>query len=381
MCIVWVIYCNFIHNRLRFTLVMKIALVHDDLVQWGGAEKVLGAISDMYPQAPIYTSVFDQNNQLLVERFKGKKIITSFIQKIPGWRSLYRPLLPLYPLAFESFDLSGFDLVISQTTKFAKSIITQSQTKHLCIIHTPPRFLWHLPSDKTALWMQPFLSYLRLYDQISANRVDHFIAGSYNAQQRVKKIYQTDASVLQPFVDQSLAKIADPFDGGYYLLIARFNQYKNVDLVVKAFNENGQRLKIIGSGPQAASLKRLAKSNISFYERVSDLALASFLAGCKGLIVAAEEDFGMTALEAQSFGKGVIAYGFGGAKETVVPGKTGVYFKKLTVASLQQAIEMFETIDINPLACHKQADSFSLAKFEANLKNIVERISNTTNVK
>jgi glycosyltransferase involved in cell wall biosynthesis len=368
------IYCNLILNRLRFTLAMKIALVHDDLVQWGGAEKVLGAISDMYPDAPIFTSVFDESNPLLRARFKGKRIITSFIQKIPGWRSFYRPLLPLYPLAFESFDFSEYDLVISQTTKFAKSIITKPETLHLCIIHTPPRFLWHLPSDKTSYWLQPFLSCLRVYDQISATRVDHFIAGSYNAQQRVQKIYHTDASVLQPFVDQSLSKMVTPFDGGYYLLIARFNQYKNVHLVVKAFNENGKILKIVGSGPQAGYLKSLAKRNISFYERVSDLALASLLAGCKGLVVAAEEDFGMTALEAQSFGKGVIAYGFGGAKETVLPGKTGVYFKELNVASLQQALEMYETIDIDPSACHKQADAFSLAKFESKLKNIIDKL-------
>src|SRR5690349_12927575 len=123
---------------------MKIALVHDDLVQWGGAEKVLLAISNIYPEAPIYTSVFDRSNKLIAEKFKDKKIITSFMQKIPGWRSLYRPLLPLYPIAFEQFDFSEYDLVISQTTKFAKAIITKPQTTHICLIHTPPRFLWHL---------------------------------------------------------------------------------------------------------------------------------------------------------------------------------------------------------------------------------------------
>jgi glycosyltransferase involved in cell wall biosynthesis len=334
----------------------------------------------MYPDAPIYTSVYDSNNQLLENRFKGKRIITSYLQKIPGWKSLYRMMLPLYPMAFESFDLSEYDLVISQTTKFAKSIVTKPETTHLCIIHTPPRFLWHFPSDKTGWWIQPFLSWLRIYDQISARRVDHFIAGSYNCQERVRKIYQVESFVLQPFVDQTLSTLAKPFKGEYYLLIARLNQYKNADLVVKAFNENGKALKIVGCGPESDRLKRLAKANISFYEKVSDPALASFLAGCKGLIVAAEEDFGMTALEAQSFGKGVIAYAKGGSRETVIPGKTGIYFKELKTESLLQAVEMFETIEIDSEACIKQAQAFSLAKFEAKLKNIVERMSNTTSV-
>lgn len=355
-------------------MAMKVALVHDDLVQWGGAEKVLAAISEMFPEAPIYTSVWDKKNQLLNQHFAGKKIITSFIQKIPGWRSWYRPLLPLYPIAFEQFDFSEYDLVISQTTKFAKVVITKPQTKHLCIIHTPPRFLWHLPADISTWWMQPLFSKLRIYDQITARRVDHYAAGSYNCQERVRKIYQMDSSVLQPFVDEKLLKLAKPFNGDYYLLVARLNPYKNVELVVKTFNSNGLSLKIVGSGPELGKLQRLAKKNIQFYEKVSDNALASFLAGCKGLIVAAEEDFGMSALEAQLFGKGVVAYGKGGARETVIDGKTGVYFQQQEVASLQQALDIYETLDISPENCQKQALTFSLAKFEANLKNIVEKV-------
>lgn len=353
---------------------MKVALVHDDLVQWGGAEKVLSVLAEIFPEAPIYTSVFDQNNPLIKEKFKNKQIITSFIQKIPGWRSFYRPLLPLYPIAFEQFDFTNYDLVISQTTKFAKAIITKPETTHVCIIHTPPRFLWHLPADKTPFWMQPLLSYLRVYDQVSSRRVDHFIAGSYNCQERLQKIYHLDSDVLQPFVDSKLSKMVSSFDGGYYLMVARLNEYKNGELVVKTFNHNKLPLKIVGSGPQSGKLQRIAKSNIQFFENVSDSALASFLSGCKGLIVAAEEDFGMSALEAQLFGKGVIAYGQGGSKETVLDGKTGVYFMNQTTESLQGAIDTFENSDINPLNCKKQAESFSLAKFKSNLKNILEDI-------
>jgi glycosyltransferase involved in cell wall biosynthesis len=360
---------------------MRVALVHDDLVQWGGAEKVLVALTEVFPDAPIFTSVFDRNNQLITSKFSNKKIITSFIQKIPGWRSLYRPLLPLYPLAFEQFDFTEYDLVISQTTKFAKAIITKPETKHICIIHTPPRFLWHLPSDKNPFWLQPFLSYLRVFDQIVSKRVDHFIAGSYNCQERLKKFYKTDSFVLQPFVDVKFLEMATPFDGGYYLMVARLNEYKNAELVIKTFNQNKFPLKIVGSGPQLGRLKRMVKGNVQFYEKIAEPTLASFFAGCKGLIVAAEEDFGMSALEAQLFGKGVIAYGYGGSKETVISGKTGVYFKEQTMDSLQNAIDLYETLVIDPATCQKQAESFSLAKFKSNLKNIVERISNTTNVK
>lgn len=353
---------------------MRIALVHDDLVQWGGAEKVLLAISEMFPEAPIYTSVFDKNNPLIADKFKNKKIRTSFLQKIPGWRSLYRPLLPLYPLAFEQFDFSSYDLVISQTTKFAKAIITQPKTKHLCIIHTPPRFLWHLPSDKSQWILQPFLSYLRIYDQIVARRVDHYAAGSYNCQERLWKIYQTESDVLQPFVDETLSQKAAPFEGGYYLFIARLNEYKKAELVVKTFNHNGRVLKIVGSGPQENKLKRLARQNIQFYAKISDQMLASLLAGCKGLIVAAEEDFGLTALEAQLFGKGVIAYGKGGTTETVINGKTGVYFMEQTCESLQNGIVEYEKLEIDPTVCRRQAKAFSLAKFQVNLKNIVDKL-------
>lgn len=354
---------------------MKVALVHDDLVQWGGAEKVLLEVSNIFPDAPIYTSVFDQANLLIADKFKNKKIITSFMQKIPGWRSLYRPLLPLYPLAFEQFDFSEFDLVISQTTKFAKAIITKPETIHICLIHTPPRFLWHLPADRYSWLLEPLFSWMRFYDQLTSQRVDHFIAGSFNCQQRVSKIYQKDSIVLQPFVDEKIAEGMTSFDGGYYLLIARLNSYKNVKLVVETFNKNGKNLKIVGRGPEGNKLKKLAKNNITFYEGVTDQLIRSFLAGCSGLIVSAEEDFGMTALEAQIFGKGVIAYGYGGSLETVINGKTGTYFKELTVKSLQLAVEEFEKNPVNPVECIKNVQKFTLAKFNINLKNILNKIT------
>ncbi len=277
---------------------VKIAIVHDDMVQWGGAERMLLAISELFPEAPIYTSVFDKENKLLKKHFAGKKIITSFIQKIPGWRKFYRELFFLYPLAFENFDFSEYDLVISQTTRFAKSVITKPGTKHICYCHTPPRFLWGYSGEKIPKILDPILSLLRIYDVISAKRVNQFLAGSKNAQRRIKKVYHEESEVLYPFVDLERFKGLDIKDGDYYLLISRLNAYKRVDLAVDVFNANGKKLKIIGTGPLYNDLKSKAHSNILFLGNVSEEELLQELAGSKALLVLAEEDFGLTPLEA-----------------------------------------------------------------------------------
>lgn len=354
---------------------MKVAIVHDDLMQWGGAERVLLAISEVFPDAPIYTSVFNSDNKLLSENFKGKKVITSFLQNIPGWRSFYRAFLPLYPLAFEQFDFSEYDLVISQTTRFAKSIITKPSTIHICYCHTPPRFLWHFSGEKVSGLLEPMLTKLRLYDQISARRVDFFLAGSKNAQNRIKKIYKMDSVVLYPFVDFERFKDIESFDGGYYLIIARLNKYKRVDLAVETFKDFKGQLKIIGGGSELGNLQKSASSNVEFLGSLSDEVLMNVLAGCKGLIVTAEEDFGMTPLEAQALGKGVIAYGKGGALETVEEDKTGILFNEQTSESLTQALIKYENLKINPEDCIENAKNFSKKKFKRQLENYIAEIA------
>ena len=323
---------------------MRVALVHDDLAQWGGAERVLLAISEVFPEAPIYTSVFDRDNQLLEQSFGSKKIITSFMQKIPGWKDLYKTLLPLYPTAFEQFDFSGFDLVISHTTRFAKSIITKPSTKHICYCHTPPRFLWNFSGESVGGILSPYISFLRVYDTISANRVDNWIAGSHNAASRIKKVYHSDAQVLQPFVDLDDFRDLESFDGGYFLMISRLNKYKRVDLAVNVFNHLDARLKIVGVGPDLVALQKMAKPNIEFLGAVPENIKLNLLSGCKALIVTAEEDFGLTPLEAQQCGKPVIAYGRGGALETVINDKTGIFFAEQTVESLRSALDKFARI-------------------------------------
>lgn len=351
----------------------NIAIVHDDLVQWGGAERVLLELCELFPQAPIFTSVFDRNNQLLNQRFKDKDIHTSFLQQIPGWKSFYKAMLPLYPLAFEQFDFSQYDLVITQTTRFAKSIITKPETLHICYIHTPPRFLWNLSGEKNSVFLTPFLSLMRLFDQISAKRVDKWIAGSINSQKRLKRIYGVDSVVVAPFVDDLFFEAERSFNGGYYLIIARLNKYKNVDLAIELFNKNGQLLKIIGQGPELSALKSKSLENIEFYESLPDRLVHEMILGAKALIVTGEEDFGLTPLEAQAAGKGVVAFKKGGTLETVVENKTGVFFEDQTVESLKMALEKFEKLKIKPQDCINVARSYSksefLKKFEMEIEN------------
>lgn len=330
---------------------MKIAIVHDDLVQWGGAERVLLGLSEIYPDAPIFTSVYDKGNPYL-SSFASKKIITSFIQKIPGWKILYKVLLPFYPLAFEQFDFSGFDLVISHTTRFAKSIITKPETKHISYCHTPPRFLWHFSGDKSYGLGEILMTKLRLYDQVAAKRVDHFIAGSENAKRRIKKIYKADSKVAYPFVDLERFTQIESFDGGYFLVVGRPNGYKKFDLVSRICKKLGVDLRIISGG-------------------LDDKMVVNILAGCKALIIAGIEDFGLTSLEAQALGKPVVAFEKGGVLETVIPGKTGIFFDEQTEESLKDAIQKLDSINIDPKSCRQNAAKFSKENFRKNFVQIL----------
>lgn len=354
---------------------MKVALVHDDLVQWGGAERVLVALSEMFSNAPIYTSVFDKNNPLLATKFIDKSIITSFIQKIPGWKSMYRQLLPLYPVAFEQFDFSQYDLVISQTTRFAKAILTKPKTIHICYCHTPVRFLWGI-SPVTNKLLSAYLNSLRVYDRVASKRVDYWIAGSENAKRRINQYYQAESKVVYPFVDLDRFKNIKTFDGGYYLVIARLNNYKNVDLVIKMANRLKLNLRIVGDGPERNYLGRISGSTIGFLGNLSEDYLNQVLAGCKGLIVAAEEDFGLVSLEAQALCKPIIAYKRGGNLETVIDGVTGYFFEQLTESSLIAALDKLEKYGYNIDSCLANARRFSKEEFIKRFNQVIDQFHN-----
>lgn len=365
---------------------LKIALVHDDLVQWGGAERVLAALSDLFPEAPIYTSLYDSNNFLLTEKFGGKKIIASFLQKIPGWKSLYKTLLPLYPFAFESFDFRGFDLVISQTTRFAKAVITRPETLHICYCHTPPRFLWNFSKEKVNPLLKPYFKFLKRYDFITSKRVDFWLAGSHNASERIKDIYHSSSNIIYPFVDLKRFASVESFDGGYFLTVCRLNKYKKVDILIKAANKLNKRLVVVGRGPEEDYLKSLAGPKVEFYQNLNEDTLTLLLAGCEALLIACEEDFGLTALEAQSLGKPVIAYRGGGVLETVIEGQTGYFFNEQKVDDLICVLQLLEKKGYNKQSlkfslrsnykkkCLEQAEKFSLLNFQKNFLQAVDKI-------
>lgn len=332
---------------------MRVAIVHDDLVQSGGAERVLLGLCEIYPDAPIYTSIFDNNNPSLMQNFGSKKIITSFLQKIPGWKSLYKGLLPLYPLAFEQFVFDDFDLVISNTTRFAKSIITKPKTVHVCYCHTPPRFLWHFSGEKSYGILETLMTKLRLYDQISSKRVDYFLAGSKNAAERIKKIYRRQSKVVYPFIDLNRFKGVDVFDGGYFVVAGRPNNYKRFDIAIEGCKKMGVNLKIISGG-------------------LDDEMVVKVLAGCRALIIPGIEDFGLISLEAQALGKSVIAYREGGALETVIEGETGFFFNEQSVDSLVDALKSFSANNRTEAKSVQNAKGFSKENF---IRNFEKEIS------
>lgn len=331
---------------------MRVAIVHDDLVQWGGAERVLLGLSEIYPDAPIYTSVVDWSNNEITKRFKDKKIITSFLQEMPAWKSFYKTLLPLYPVAFEQFDFTDFDLVISHTTRFAKSVITKPHTIHICYCHTPPRFLWHFSGIVNYGIGELLMTKLRLYDQVSARRVDHFIAGSDNARGRISKIYKKQSKLVYPFLELDRFNNIESFDGKYFVVIGRSNKYKRFDLAIKACRDLNLELKIIDGN-------------------LPDEMVVAILAGCKALIIPGEEDFGISSLEAQALGKPVIAYNGGGVRETVIDGKTGLFFDYQTKDSLKEALKKVDLITISRDDCMENAKRFSKAHFTRNFKQTV----------
>lgn len=354
---------------------MRVAIVHDDLVQWGGAERVLTGLCEIFPNAPIYTSLFDKNNFVLKRNFGTKEVITSFLQKIPGWKSLYKTLLPLYPLAFEQFDFSQYDLVISHTTRFAKSIITKPQTLHICYIHTPPRFLWRFSGDKSYGAGELILSNLRVYDMVAARRVDYFIAGSQNAQRRIKKIYNAQAKVVYPFIDLSRFNQVESFNGGYYLVISRGSGYKRIDLAIQTCLSSGWPLKVVGNNLINSVDKIDGRPNcIEFLGVLDDQLLVQVIAGCKALIIPGIEDFGLTSLEAQALGKPVIALRDGGVLETVIEGKTGLFFNEQTEDSLKEALLQLHSVKISPEDCINNAKNFSKERFAKNFSAVVDSL-------
>ena len=359
---------------------MKVAFVHEYLNQFGGAERVLRVLCDMFPHAPIYTLLYDEKATKGI--FKDRYIITSSLQKFP-FSVTHHQFYPLVmPLAIEQFDFSSYDLVISLSASFAKGVVTKPHTKHICYCLTPPRFLWDnsqkFVEEFGYPWiirrlLPPFLSYLRMWDYEASRRVDHFLSISHFVKQRISKYYQRDSLVIHPPVDTDFFQ-ASKESGEYFLMVGRLVTYKKFDVAIKAFNQLSLPLYIAGVGPQLKHLKKIAGPRIKFLGSVSDEEIKDLYAKSKALIFPQEEDFGIVPLEAMASGKPVIAFRGGGAMETVNDRETGLFFDEQNEASLVKAVKQFESMEFNPDACRKQAEGFSISSFQKKFNDAISKL-------
>lgn len=352
---------------------MRTAIVYDRVNKWGGAERVLLALYEIFPNADLITSVYSPEGAPWAQKFN--QINTSFLQKIPFAKNNHDKLALLMPFAFETHNLDEYDLVISVTSEFAKSVITSPNTLHICYCLSPVRYLWsghedYFDNRTKKILSKPFVSILRRHDRSAAHRPDVMIAISTEVQDRIKKYYNRQAEIIFPPVDTDKFVVSNKM-GNYYLIVSRLVPYKKVDIAVKAFNELDYPLIIIGEGSEENYLRSIAGESISFTGKLTDNELAGYYLNCKALVFPQLEDFGIVALEAQAAGKPVIAYGKGGARDTVISGKTGVFFQEQTVESLIDAIHKFEKSSFDPKFISNHAKRFDKKRFQKEFKKLV----------
>ena len=362
---------------------LRVAVVQFWLSGYGGSEKVLEAIGEIFPQADYYALVIA--NGAVPPGLQGRRWTTSFVDRIPGVKRWHRYFLPLYPFALEQFDLSGYDLVISSESGPAKGVITPPGSCHICYCHTPMRYLWDMYHEYRKT-MNPLARavfsatahYARQWDVSTAARVDHFVANSEYVAARIRKYYRRPSTVIHPPVDVSKGYIAAGTDD-CYLVVSRLVPYKRVDLAIEACNRLGRRLRVVGTGPEYKRLRKLAGPTIEFLGRLDEESLREAYARCRALLFPAEEDFGIVPVEAQSFGRPVIAYGQGGARETVIglrPGAnaetaSGIFFPEQTADALGKAIVAYEKAETSfcPQFIRMHSQSFSKERFKEEFAN------------
>jgi len=380
---------------------MRVALVHDWLNQYGGAERVLEVLHDMYPDAPVYTSLYA--SERLPAQYRSWDIRTSFMQWLPGVRTNHQPFLPLYPLAFESFDFSGYDVVISNSSGFCHCVRTSPQTLHINYCLTPPRFLWNLEGYMAREQFPPTLTKLlslvvaplRRWDLRAEERVDRFVAISRAVRDRIRERYHRDAAVIYPPVDTAAFQLIEfiepegsseperPEDsseserpaaevGDYLLVASRLIPYKRVDLAVQACSRLGVPLVVAGEGRDRAALEAMAGPTVRFEGYVTQERLRELYAGCSAFLFPGEEDFGIAPLEAQAAGRPVIAYAAGGALDTVVDGVTGLFFHQPTPQSLADTLRRFDGYIFDPAIIRQHALRFDASVFRAQFAAYVE---------
>jgi glycosyltransferase involved in cell wall biosynthesis len=357
---------------------MKVALAHDYFFQAGGAERVMEVLHEMFPDAPIYTTVL--RRETLWPRLRDADIRTSPLQPLVALGVPARALLPLYPHAVEALDLSEFDLVISNSSAFAKGVIVREGACHICYCHTPMRFAWSEAAytDRerfgtfTRAALRPVLAYMRRWDMRTRHRAHAYLGNSSAVVQRIQATYGIASEVMHPPVDVTRCYAA-PVREDFYLVVSRLQPYKRIDLAVEAFNTLGKRLVVIGDGPDAKSLAALAGPNVSLLGRLRDAEVSRYYATARGFILPGEEDFGITPLEANASGCPAIAFAAGGALDTVVDGETGVHFADASAGSLAAAVLRAESIEWSPARLRAHAEGFSEPAFRARMHGAITR--------
>lgn len=356
---------------------MKTTLVHDWLNQMGGAEDVLETMVDLFPDSPIHTSLYWRDR--MPESWQNWDIRTSFIDRLPFAHKRQQLYFPFYPTAFEQFDFSDYDLVLSNKSGFCHGIVTGPETLHICYCLTPTRYVWryHQYAQQENLGrilrmvMPPVLTYLRQWDRLAADRVDHFIAISQTIRQRIAKVYRRDSTIIYPPVDTRRFEPASQI-GDYYLIVGRLVPYRRIDILIEAFNKLQRPLLIAGSGRDRARLESLAGSNVQFLGYVPDAELPDLMARCRAFMWPGDEDFGISPIQAMACGRPVIAYAAGGALETVIPGRTGILFYEQSAGSIIKAVESLDTTAVNIIDICDFAGQFDKELFKRKIQLFVE---------
>jgi glycosyltransferase involved in cell wall biosynthesis len=365
-------------DREQGLFLMRVAIIHYWLVGMRGGEKVIEALCEMYPQADIFTHVYVP--EMVSDRIRQHRIIPTFINSLPRAPRLYKTYLPLMPLALEQLDLRGYDLVISSESGPAKGIIAPAEALHVCYCHTPMRYIWNMYHDyrssaglMTRLMMPPLSHYLRMWDVSSALRVDSFVANSATVARRIHRFYGADSVVIHPPVDTSAFSIAAPSElGDYYLMAGELVSYKRPDLAVRAFNDMQLKLVVIGGGEMLDEVRRIAGPTVTVMGSQPFDVLRQHYARCRALIFPGEEDFGMVPVEAMASGRPVVAFGRGGATETVEDGLSGVFFTEQTAEAISSAVRRLAdlTLDSGKIAAH--ADQFGREQFFRRMRSHID---------
>jgi glycosyltransferase involved in cell wall biosynthesis len=358
-------------------MVPRVALVHDFLLDLRGAERVFAAICDTWPEADVFTTVYDEAGT--EGRFAARRPLTSFLQRVRPTARTFRPLLPLYPHAIESLDLRGYDIVVSSSSAWAHGVLVDPGAVHVCYCHNPFRYAWsereatlaaRSPLVRPAL--RVLLNRWRQWDWIAAQRVDRYVAHSGLTAGRVRRYLGRESTVLHPPVELERFSVAAPAEvGEHYVVLAELMAHKRIDVAVRAFNALRRPLLVIGDGPAARRLQRLAGPTVTFAGRVSDERVAELLRTARALVVTAAEEFGIAAVEALASGRPVIALESGGVLESVQAGATGAYYARSTPEALAEAVEAFDPETIDPRACRAAAERFGMLRFRSALRGIV----------